>query len=244
MSNWCLTDYCFYADTDRGEEQLKKLYTALDRSISNKKRVIKSDFGDTWLGNVILEFCPQYLALTSDSIVCNYNNENIRFRGSIVNLTEPEEFKGDMFQVSVETAWEPMTEMWDMILAECRFDEVAYVYEAEEPGEGLYINSDTEGRFFADRFYIDLHISDDFYCYHSEYFTSSKEALAFLNEVITNLRKEYTDHPEKYNLPDGYTPQVLRKQKGYIKALKHLEENLFSSGKDESYITCHKFTSG
>ena len=242
MPNWCYTDYCFYADTDKGREQLKSFYTTLDKSISHKKRVLESDFGDNWLGNVILEFCPQFLVLTSDNVECRYNRKYIRFRGTVNCLDEPEEFDGEMFRMQTMTAWGPMKDMWTMILTECGFDEVKYVYEAEEPGEGLYINSDTKGRFLADRIRMEISISDKFYKYCTEYFVSKKEALGFMNKVIVDLRDEYKKHPERYELPEGYSPKVLRKQRSFVKALELLEGNIFSSGDANSYITCNIFT--
>lgn len=247
MPNWCYTDYYFYTDSEKGKEQLIELYQTIEKSISNKKRLLNSDFGDTWLGNVIREFCPQNLRLTEDSVFCIFNQEHINFRGSITYLAEPDEYEETAFRLQTETAWAPMNEMWDMILQACGFDEIKYVYEAEEPGNGVYINSDIEGRFFADRYCIDVYVSDDFYCNEMQYFSDEEDALNYLNDVIADLRAEYKAHPEKYKLPEGYSTKGLRKQRSLDKAYEVLQDNLFSdeeynSDKPNSYIVLNEFT--
>lgn len=131
-----------------------------------------------------------------------------------------------------------------MILDECGFDEVKYVYQAEETGNCLYINSDVKGRYFTDRFHTDIHISDDFYCYDSQYFSNKEEALEYFNQLIQELRHEYKEHPDKYRLPEGYSLKVLRKQRSFEKALELLKGNIFSSVNEEdsdSYIYCYEY---
>lgn len=245
MPNWCFTDYRFYADTDKGKEQLSKFYSILTHSVEeDKRRILRSDFGDKWLGNVILAFCPQNLTLTKDSITCAYNGADIRFRGSIIYLEINDAgTNGPYISLQTETAWEPMYDMWDMILAECGFTDIKYVYSSEEPGMGIYINTDTEGRFFPEIYRIEVYISDDFYCNDTQYFCSDMDALNYLNEVIKDLREEYKRNPEAYALPKDYSTRGLRKQRSISKALAVLEKNLFSWHGCDGYVSFAEFTS-
>lgn len=245
MPNWCYTDYRFYADTDVGKEQLAKFYATLTYAIrEEKRRILRSDFGDKWLGNVILEFCPQNFTLTKDSITCTYNGTDVRFRGSIIYLEITDEDTNDPYiSVQTETAWEPMYDMWDMILAECGFTDIKYVYSSEEPGMGIYINTDKKGKFFSEKYRVEVYISDEFYCNETQYFNSDKEALDYLNEVIKNLREEYKHNSKAYSLPQDYSTRGLRKQQSINKALEVLEKNLFSWHGCDGYVSFAEYTS-
>lgn len=242
MPNWCSTVYRFYSDTEEGTKQLEQFYERLEKAIEPKRRrALVSDFGDGWLGNVILETCPHYLKFTSsDSINCEYNGEGIRFRGSIVDIRLDADSK--TLDVETETAWEPMPGIWDMILAECGYTDIKYVYQAEEPSCELYINTDTEGRFFSDRYHVEVYVHDDFYCNEVCYLSSEEELLEFENQLIADLREEYKKNPDRYYLPDGYNTRKLRKQKTEKAARRLIEDNLFENLDGHGFIAVHRYT--
>lgn len=238
MPNWCYTDYRFYADTEVGKQQLKSFYDELEKSLKPGKRFIVTDFEDTWLGNVLLHFVPQLLKLSQEDVYCEYENERIRFRGSVIYLAYDEDCH--VISVQTETAWEPMEAMWAMILAECKYSDIKFVYLAEEPSMGVYINTDSEGNFFADKYRTEVKVSDDFYDYDIQYFETEQEVLAYLNEVICNLRTEYKINPNKYLLPKDFTPARIRKQRTVAGALHLIQNNLF----DDGFVCIDEFTSG
>lgn len=239
MPNWCSTRYYFYSDTETGKAQLEALYKRLEKAIEPRhRRILNSDFGNDWLGNVILELCPQYLKLTSTSVTCSYNNSAIQFRGFIVFMEY-----SDALIVDTETAWCPMPEMWDMILAECGYTDINYVYQAEEPGNDLYINTDVSGRVFLDKYYVDIFVSNDFWC-EILYIQSDEELLHIMNDFIRDLRNEYKTNSQKYSLPEGYKPTGLRKCKSIEQAMRVIRSNLFRSSDGDSYFKVHKYKAG
>lgn len=237
MPNWCRTSYTFYTDTEKGREQLADFYNKLTASISGKHLCItKSDFGNKWLGNVIHAFTPQFLKLMPDNAICTYEGYDVRFRGSVIDIMT----HGDNeVLVITETAWGPMTEMWDMILKSCGYDNISYVYQAEESNNGLFVTNDKTGRFYNDKYYVDLHIADDFHEYETDYISSDEDLLNYLNAVIDDMRNEYNSHPKLYNLPDEYSADNLKHCDAIDEAIAVIEANLPDN--DEAYIIVNKF---
>jgi len=58
------------------------------------------------------------------------------------------------FKLETETAWCPMNELWDAVLEQ--YEGVSYVYVAEEAGCDIFINTDTEGQFFDQRYMLEI----------------------------------------------------------------------------------------
>jgi hypothetical protein len=52
----------------------------------------------------------------------------------------------------METAWSPLPEVWDKMAEKYN---LSYVYVSEECGMSIYVNTDTLGRFFSDRYILD-----------------------------------------------------------------------------------------
>lgn len=242
MPNWCCSSYCFYSDTEKGKEQLKDFYEKLEKAIApNTYRRVNSDFGDGWLGNVIYAICPQYLKFTSQGgITCEYNGTTVSFRGTILDMS----FDTDdgALRVTTETAWEPMEELWKMLLEVCDYTDVTYVFQAEEPGCGIYINTDMEGRFFLDAYHVEVFIHDDFYCYETFYPSSEEELLEIENKIIADMRAEYKAHPERYNLPKNFNTRKLRKQRTATAALQVIKSNIFETEDGPGFIDVHEYT--
>ena len=105
---------------------------------------------------------------------------------------------------------------------------------------GVYINTDSEGNFFAEKYRTEVKVSDDFYDYDIQYFETEQEVLAYLNEVIYNLRTEYKTNPNKYLLPKDFNPARIRKQRTVAGALHLIQNNLF----DDGFVCIDEFTSG
>lgn len=131
MPNWCSTDIMFYGE----QKQVQALLQTLE-AIRNNPQGGKSDFGNGWLGHIVKHFDL---------------NPEIRHRGSIIDIYEHSD---DAFMVTCEDAWAPMVELWRAVIE--HFPEVSFDIRAEEPGCGLYLNTDTSGVYFPDRFLVEL----------------------------------------------------------------------------------------
>lgn len=94
-----------------------------------------------------------------------------------------------------ETAWGPYEDLWEEILK--FYPALQYVFTAEEPGCEVYINSDTEGKFFTEKYRIESYDGEI-----SEYLDSD-DALIKLTEEITGVHAETVEQcfkaVNKYN---------------------------------------------
>lgn len=72
---------------------------------------------------------------------------------------------------------------------------VKVFYSVEEEGEGIYATNDKKGKYFNDKYYIDICIDGD---YNSEYFTTDGEALKWLYATTNGKVKDWYDI-DKFN---------------------------------------------
>lgn len=183
MANWCSTAYAFYGP----KKEIKRLHSRLNdvckNDYSRTKYSSPNDFGPCWLGN----------ALARHHILFS----RTECRGSLYYVSDVAcDSEHDFWTLIVETstAWRPMPDMWDMILKKS-YPSVKYVYEAEEPGNLLFLNTDTEGLFFPDKYLYacllpvedkplkELTSGDDLeFEYFETRFSSDEELLLQLNE--------------------------------------------------------------
>ena len=96
---------------------------------------------------------------------------------------------GTALMVETITAWNPATELFDTIIDKHYLDNrynrlIDFVYTAEEPGFNIYINTDTEGRFFSDRFYVDSCVND---VYESNYLENEQDVIDWLKETFKEI---------------------------------------------------------
>lgn len=149
MPNWCTDSVAFYqgnGKTDRLEQLAKDLEKAMERK----------EGSHNWIGRLLLEL--GYTEKETENISCR----------SFVNYWELRE---DALILCSESAWSPVYEVY-YILAE-RY-ELTFDIMAEEGGVGLYLNSDTEGRFFS----VHYLVNDDEDVW--EYFDTSDEVELYL----------------------------------------------------------------
>ena len=166
MPNWCSTTFSFYHNgTKEGEAALADLHDKIEEYTKEPSRV-KNGFGPKWLGNV------------ADGFGIDWNT--VECRGEIIDITDVENDSGRRaFRVYTETAWGPMPDMWEKIIGQRYQDQIMFEYIAEEPGNGVFINTDREGIFFPDRYRAGIEDGEEFY---EEYFTSDEELEKFLKE--------------------------------------------------------------
>lgn len=139
MPNWCMIDYCFYGN----KESVKKFKQDIDEFTS--KNYKENEFGTNWLGNIVLGYGFPY------------EGNDFEFRGKIDEIHMDED--DEKLFISISTAWSPKPEMWDAIIDKHFTNtdggrELDYVFVAEEPGFEVYVNTDTEGTIFHERYVL------------------------------------------------------------------------------------------
>ena len=177
MPNWCYNETVFYGD----KETVQKLYKGLEETIDYRT----NDHIDNFY---------KLLGVKEEQL-----NDEYRSRAHIVNFDINKE--GDALILSYESAWGPIIETIDNILKEYQpnLKEVTY---AEECGEGIYINTDEEGLYFTDKYYLDMSTKggDDFndIKHHATLESAINEFKRFYNvDVEINTKEELEEQIEK-----------------------------------------------
>lgn len=157
MPNWCCTAYAIEGDA----KELQSLYDLMNKLQESKDPSVPNGFGTTWLGCLVDALGEKW--------------EDVSCRGSWNDL----EFDGRVLTFNTETAWAPCNETLDVV---CRkYPTLNYLYRSEEPGMALYYTNDDEGRYFPDRFVVEVCISKKEY--YTEYFTDLQSVYEWLEEI-------------------------------------------------------------
>ena len=173
MPNWCTTSYVFRGN----ENEIKDFYNKI-KSFTSKEH-IPNDFGNFWLGNIVDGF--------------GFNYKEIPCRGRIYCFPEPEEdVNQGRLELSTETAWRPMTEMWDKII-EKHYSSITYVLIAEECGCELYVNTDLTGDDFSERFSVDFKLPPKYdpQCEYGFYADCEEDLIETFNSIFHRKYKSY-----------------------------------------------------
>ena len=174
MPNWCNTSYKFVGD----KEEIADLYNKLQSLNDMPEPLVENGFGKLFLGCVVNLFGGAW--------------KELYCRGEIDYM----EICGDsMIQLSTMTAWGDMPEVWDFV---CKnYPSIEYYYLAEEGGLCYYVNSDTTGEYFPEKYYV-LHAEG-----YSEYLDDDEELLEYIAEKIGAAKIESIDQLdqllEQYN---------------------------------------------
>lgn len=127
-------------NSDLGKAQLKRLFAQL-------RKVTQIDYPEGtkehgWYGLL--------------SVMRGKDAEDVYAKGSIEDI----QWYDDHIFMQTETAWEPQDDVvMDMLdCKEC--SELDFELLAEEGGNEIYINTDTSGRFFSDRYVLDYDLTD------------------------------------------------------------------------------------
>ena len=134
MPNWCHTNIYFY-----GEESIVfDFYKKLNKWINAEESICENCFGVSWLGNII------GYTFGKNFVKEREYDTNLRFRGWIRSLDEPENFsvKKDtwFFTATMESAWYPHMKMWYLVIEKLygKNANIHIAYHAKEPGMRLY----------------------------------------------------------------------------------------------------------
>lgn len=126
MPNWCSTRIIIKCND---EEKMKNFEEKLRELISHN--YMENGFGLTWLGNLV--------GNSGIGTVDENKETDLRCRGSITYM---EKFGEELF-IDTETAWAPMLKVFVKLL-EKYLPEAELIYEAEEPGCGVYYTNDPD----------------------------------------------------------------------------------------------------
>ena len=137
MSNWCTNVFAIYPknDSELGKVQLKRLFAQL-------RKVTQIDYPigtgkHNWYGLL--------------SVMRGKDEADVYARGTI-NYTQ---WCEDHILMGTETAWEPQDDVVRDMLDCKECSELAVALLAEEDGNEIYINTDTTGRFFTEKYVLD-----------------------------------------------------------------------------------------
>ena len=181
MANICETAIAFFATAEEYTDKLVDFYNKLTDLKKSKERL------PIYFNSV---YIAEQFGIDTKHIEwsCIQDISDIEAHGT---------YRG--FKVHQDDKWSPNLEFWDLIIEqEYTTDDggrmIDYVYEAEEPGCEIYINTDVDGEFFCDLYKVDAHLPKDLFCGEdmTEYFSSTEDlldALKMLAEKILNYNE-------------------------------------------------------
>ena len=193
MPNWCSTAYAIEGNA----KELKKLYDLMNGLQERKEPSVPNGFGTAWLGCLVDAFGGNW-----KEVFCRGNWYNLQFDGNVLTF-------------NTETAWSPCNDVFDMVCE--KYSALRYFYQSEEPGMGLYCTNDEDVKYFPDRFYVDVCISEEEY--NTGYFPDLQNVYEWLeyifdvqvqsmqdvNTIVEQRQKEYADaycHIHEYQISE------------------------------------------
>ena len=161
MPNWCSNSIAFYQE-DGGSDRLAKFYADINRTYGllrgGKPKHAESP---DWAGHFLKDH--------------GVDVENLYTRGFL----EYYEIEETHVRIDMETAWGPIPELYTEM---AKVYDLKFVYCASEPGSEVYVNTDKEGRFFADRYMLDSFSVKDL--------EIDKKALSQYGEALKKIEDE------------------------------------------------------
>jgi hypothetical protein len=175
MPNWCDTKFVFYGN----KNEILEFYNRLKRILDSPNHIL-NEFKKSWLGNILMDY--------------GFDWENAPCRGNVDDIADDVTVEGNeaCFSLNTTSAWSPLTEMWDLILKK-EYPSVKYVYLAIEPGSGIFINTDTSGKYLTEKYLLDLVLPEEM-CKEDvdvdiyEFYDSPEE---ILEELEKRIRKKF-----------------------------------------------------
>ena len=173
MANNCYSEFAFYCEPNE-IEKLQSFHDFINKNIGYIRKVFESL-------DIPQEFYEQKTESLRDEILwCSEITETYKDKKPIV-----------FFTLATESAWRPYPEHFQMLIDK-EWEGIKFDVFAEEPDDGLFINTDTDDTFFSAAHFR----AYGYYCNWNEdggdefeeYF-EDKEALAeFLNKELETDR--------------------------------------------------------
>ena len=126
MPNICITHYVIEGE----KKEIDALYETMTSLQAMEQPLVASNFGPTWLGCLV-----KALGKNPEEFLC---------RGEWMDLERAD----DTLRVTFETAWTPCYEVAALI--KNTYPSLHIYYKAEEPGNGIYVKNDVEGKYFPE----------------------------------------------------------------------------------------------
>ena len=176
MANICETTVAFFATTEKYTDKLVDFYNKLTDLKKSKERF------PIYFNSV---YIAEQFGIDAKHIEwsCIQDISDIEAHGT---------YRG--FKVYQDDKWSPNLRFWDLIIErEYTTDDgermINYVYEAEEPGCEIYINTDVDGEFFCDLYKVDAHLPKDLFCGEvmTEYFSSTEDLFDALKTLVGKI---------------------------------------------------------
>ena len=176
MANICETTVAFFATTEKYTDKLVDFYNKLTDLKKSKERF------PIYFNSV---YIAEQFGIDAKHIEwsCIQDISDIEAHGT---------YRG--FKVYQDDKWSPNLRFWDLIIErEYTTDDgermIDYVYEAEEPGCEIYINTDVDGEFFCDLYKVDAHLPKDLFCGEvmTEYFSSTEDLFDALKTLVGKI---------------------------------------------------------
>ena len=158
MPNWCSTAYVIEGNA----KEVEKLYKLMKGLQERKEPSVENGFGTTWLGCLV------------DALGGNW--KKINCRGDWNSL----ERVGDTLRFTTETAWAPCTETFDWVCK--KFPSIRCFYRTEEPGMAIYETNDNEGKYFPEKYRVELSTPQNEFML--EYFVELSTVFEWLGKVF------------------------------------------------------------
>lgn len=160
MPNWCCSKFVFYGNQEDVHDFATRVQQYIDRP------PIREHADRNWIGSVVEGFGLDYRSLSCSGTIDNCYE------------TEAEGSLDASFTIETTTAWEPMVDTWETIISHAYDDRLQYVYLSEEPGMGIFINTDDSGDYLPEHWLVDM-AADGHEIY--EYFDDSDEMLDYMS---------------------------------------------------------------
>ena len=126
MPNICTTYYVIEGE----KKELDALYEIMTSLQEMEQPLVENGFGPTWLGCLV-----KALGKNPEEVLC---------RGEWLDLERAD----DTLRMTFETAWTPCYEV--AALMKSTYPSLHIYYKAEEPGNGIYVKNDVEGKYFPE----------------------------------------------------------------------------------------------
>ena len=137
MANPCCTRYVFFTNNEDKSELLR-----LHNRISSIMQVTP---------NVGKGFDPGCLGEVAKTHGIDLNKIPCRGYIEIIHDYEPD---NNFISFETITDWCPMTELWEAVAA--KYNDISFVYRAEEAGCDIFVNTDTSGIYIPERYLFEI----------------------------------------------------------------------------------------
>ena len=182
MANWASTSYAI----EGSKSDLERVFNVIDGFVKGNVKPVEEKTSKEWEGNIVTA-----LGATDEQM----KNNNLR------GFIQTYEIIGGVLHLEAEEAWG--TTDFRHLLAKL-MPELTIYYIVEECGCEVYATNDCDGKYFTERYYVDICIDGD---YFSEYFDTEKQVLVYVAQLLKKesvTMKEIDEWTEEQDDNENY----------------------------------------